>query len=71
MVVCTGMNFSTGTYRAQSWYSDILSTRQVVFSMTRAHPERVRRDKIKVEQLLCMGYNDASVTRSNFKTAQV
>jgi hypothetical protein len=30
------------------------------------HPERVRRDKTKVVQLLCMGYN---VTRSNFKTA--
>jgi hypothetical protein len=27
-----------------------------------------RRDKIKVVQLLCMGYN---VTRSNFKTTQV
>jgi hypothetical protein len=32
------------------------------------HPERVRRDKIKVVQLLCMGYN---VTKSNFKTTQV
>ncbi len=32
------------------------------------HPERVRRDKIKVEQLLCMGYN---VMRSNFKTVHV
>ena len=32
------------------------------------HPERVRRDQIKVVQLLCMGYN---VTKSNFKTAQV
>ena len=32
------------------------------------HPERVRRDKIKPVQLLCMGYN---VTKSNFKTAQV
>ena len=32
------------------------------------HPERVRRDKIKVVHLLCMGYN---VTKSNFKTAQV
>ncbi len=34
------------------------------------HPERVRRDnlKIKVVQLLCMGYN---VTKSNIKTAQV
>jgi hypothetical protein len=31
------------------------------------HPERVRRDKIEVVQLLCMGYN---VTKSNFKTAQ-
>ncbi len=32
------------------------------------HPERVRRDKIKAVQLLCMGYN---VTKSNFKTTQV
>ncbi len=32
------------------------------------HAERVRRDKIKVVQILCMGYN---VTRPNFKTAQV
>ena len=31
------------------------------------HPERVRRDKIKVVQPLCMGYN---VTKSNFKTTQ-
>ncbi len=32
------------------------------------HPERVRRDKIKVVLLLYMGYN---VTKSNFKTAHV
>ena len=32
------------------------------------HPERVRRDEIRVVHRLCMGYN---VTRSNFKTAQV
>jgi hypothetical protein len=32
------------------------------------HPERVRRDKIKAVQLLCMGYN---VTKLNFKTTQV
>jgi hypothetical protein len=32
------------------------------------HPERVRRDKLKVVQLLCMGYN---VTKSSFKTSQV
>jgi hypothetical protein len=31
------------------------------------HPERVRRDKIKAVQLLCMGYY---VAKSNFKTAQ-
>jgi hypothetical protein len=32
------------------------------------HPERVRRDEIRVIHRLCMGYN---VTRSNFTTAQV
>ncbi len=32
------------------------------------HPERVRRNKIKAVQLLCMGYN---VAKSNFKAAQV
>ena len=32
------------------------------------HPERVRRDEIKVVHRLCMGYN---VTRPVFKTAQV
>ena len=32
------------------------------------HPERVRRDEIRVIHRLCMGYN---VTRSYFKTAQV
>ena len=32
------------------------------------HPERVRRDEIRVIHRLCMGYN---VTWSNFKTAQV
>ena len=32
------------------------------------HPERVRRDEIRVIHRLCMGYN---VTMSNFKTAQV
>ena len=32
------------------------------------HPERVRRDEIRVIHRLCMGYN---VTRTNFTTAQV
>ncbi len=37
-------------------------------SCFQTHPERVRRDKIKVVQLLCIGYD---VTKSNFETAQV
>jgi hypothetical protein len=56
------------------WYVPVHTSQYIlVCSFNKAscfltHPERVRRDKIKVEKLLCMGYN---VTRSNFKTAQV
>ena len=55
-VVCTGM------YR----YMPVRTFNKTSCFLT--HPERVRRDKIKVVQLICMGYN---VTKSNFKTTQV
>ncbi len=54
----------TGMY----WYIPVRSFNKTSLSCFLTHPERVRRDKIKVVQLLCMGYN---VTKSNFKTAQV
>ena len=54
----------TGMYR--DWYIPVRTLNKTNCFVT--HPERVRRDKIKVVQLLCMGYN---VTKSNFKTAQV
>ena len=52
----------TGMYR----YIPVPTLKKTSCFLT--HPERVRRDKIKVVQILCMGYN---VTRPNFKTAQV
>ena len=48
------------------WYIPVRTFNKTSCFLT--HPERVRRDKIKVVHLLCMGYN---VTQSNFKTAQV
>ncbi len=51
------------------WYVLVhISTYSQEDKLFSTHPERVRRDKIKPVQLLCMGYN---VTKSNFKSAQV
>ena len=57
----------TGMY----WYIPVLVVRtlkKTLASCFLTHPERVRRDKIKAVQLLCMGYN---VAKLNFKTTQV
>ena len=52
----------TGMY----WYIPVRTLKKTSCFLT--HPERVRRDKIKAVQLLCMGYN---VAKLNFKTTQV
>ncbi len=48
------------------WYIPVRTFNKTGCVLT--YPERVGRYKLKVVQLLCMGYN---VTKSNFKTAQV
>ena len=52
----------TGMY----WYIPVRTLKKTSCFLT--HPERVRRDKIKAVQLLCMRYN---VAKLNFKTTQV
>jgi hypothetical protein len=52
----------TGMY----WYIPVRTLRKTSCFLTQ--PERVRRDKIKAVQLLCMGYN---VAKFNLKTTQV
>ena len=54
----------TGMYR----YIPVRTFNKTSCFLTHPGPERVRRDKIKVVKLLCLGYN---ATKSNFKTTQV